>query len=58
MNNPNQRFDQLLSAMVSKPPLGEEKLVKEAPASSEALFEGSDDTQTPKGKSGATSSKR
>ena len=58
MINTNQRFDQLLSAMVSKPPLDEGKLAKEAPASSEALSEGSGDIQTPKGKSGATSSKR
>ena len=58
MTNPNQRFDQLLSAMVSKSPLDGGKLAKEAPASSAVASEGSDDIQTPKVKSGATSSKR
>ena len=53
-----KKFDDLLSAMVTKPPLGEGTLVKEAPTSSAALSEGSGDIQTPKGKSGATSSKR
>ena len=49
------RFNQLVSAMVSKPPLAVGKPVKEVPASSEAPSEGYGGTRTPKGKSGATS---
>lgn len=50
-----ERFDKLLTAMVSKPPLDGETPVREVPASSEVHGEGSHETRTPKGKSATTS---
>lgn len=52
------RFDQLLEAMAKRPPLGEGKKPRASPASIEADAVSSDEIRTPKGRSGATSSKR
>ena len=51
----DSKFNQLLSAMVSKPPLAVEKPLKEAPALSEVSSDSYGGTRTPKGKSEATS---
>lgn len=55
--NPNHRFDRLLHAMLKRTPLGAGKTATKGPTSSEGSDEDSGGTQTPKGTSGATSSK-
>ena len=55
MTTPEQRFDALLTAMATIPL--SEMTAKADQASSAAVSEGSGDTQTPKGKSAATSGK-
>ena len=51
------RFDRLLKAMVTYPHTDAAKIAKARRASNAAASEGSGGTQTPKGKSGAISSK-
>lgn len=53
-----QKFDTLLDAMLTRPPLDAGKPAKAAQASGEDASEGSAGTRTPKGKSATKSEKR
>lgn len=51
------KFDQLLHAMTTRPPLAVERQAKAPLTSNAGVSEGSGETQTPKGKSATKSAK-